>query len=79
MVLRLRGYKKLKGGKQKLNDLSRNFHHLLTVSLRNLAAWQRLDNVEQRALRRRLKSTRDPKTSTSCWRMASGFQRLFSS
>ncbi|MGP9826913.1 hypothetical protein ACT048_20790 [Ectopseudomonas khazarica] len=47
MVLRLRGYKKLKGGKQKLNDLSRNFHHLLTVSLKNLAAWQRLDNVEQ--------------------------------
>ncbi|PRD26232.1 UNVERIFIED_CONTAM: traN [Trichonephila clavipes] len=66
---RQEAYKKLKGGKQKLNDLLENtlmnFHHLLTASLKNQAARQAIDNAEQLGIAQEVQeSARDPKTST---------------
>ena len=47
---RQQAYKKLKGGRQNLNDLLQNtmlnFHHLLEASLKNQAAQQAMDNAE---------------------------------
>ncbi|WXL27773.1 LPD38 domain-containing protein [Ectopseudomonas mendocina] len=66
---RQEAYKKLKGGKQNLNDLLENtlmnFHHLLTASLKNQAAQQALTNAKQLGIAKVVpEAARDPKTST---------------
>ncbi|MWV17577.1 hypothetical protein F3I16_16160 [Pseudomonas sp. L-22-4S-12] len=66
---RQEAYKKLKGGKQNLNDLLENtlmnFHHLLTSSLKNQAAVQAVTNAEQLGIAKVVPEVaRDPKTST---------------
>lgn len=66
---RQEAYKKLKGGKQNLNDLLENtlmnFHHLLSASLKNQAAAQTMSNAEKVGIARVVpESRRDPKTST---------------
>lgn len=66
---RQEAYKKLKGGKQNLNDLLENtlmnFHHLLTASLKNQAAAQTIANAERLQIARKVpEAARDPKTST---------------
>nr|WP_298166485.1 LPD38 domain-containing protein [uncultured Pseudomonas sp.] len=66
---RQEAYKKLKGGKQNLNDLLENtlmnFHHLLTASLKNQAAAQAIDNAIKLEIAQEVKeSARDPKSST---------------
>lgn len=66
---RQEAYKKLKGGKQNLNDLLENtlmnFHHLLSASLKNQAAAQTMTNAEKMGVARVVpESRRDPKTST---------------
>lgn len=66
---RQEAYKKLKGGKQKLNDLLENtlmnFHHLLTASLKNQAAAQAIENAVNLEIAQEVKeSARDPKSST---------------
>ncbi|MHB0820138.1 LPD38 domain-containing protein [Stutzerimonas stutzeri] len=66
---RQEAYKKLKGGKQNLNDLLENtlmnFHHLLTASLKNQAAAQAITNAERLAIAREVpEAARDPKNST---------------
>jgi len=56
---RQEAYKKLKGGKQNLNDLMENtlmnFHHLLSASLKNQAAVQAIKNAEHVKIARKLK------------------------
>lgn len=66
---RQEAYKKLKGGKQNLNDLLENtlmnFHHLLTASLKNQAAQQAITNAEQLGIAKQVpEAARDPKSST---------------
>jgi hypothetical protein len=66
---RQEAYKKLKGGKQNLNDLLENtlmnFHHLLTASLKNQAAQQAIANAEQLGIAKQVpEAARDPKSST---------------
>ncbi len=66
---RQEAYKKLKGGKQNLNDLLENtlmnFHHLLTASLKNQAAVQAIENAVKLEIALEVKeSARDPKSST---------------
>ena len=66
---RQEAYKKLKGGKQNLNDLLENtlmnFHHLISASLKNQAATQAMVNAERAGIARVVpESRRDPKTST---------------
>lgn len=66
---RQEAYKKLKGGKQNLNDLLENtlmnFNHLLTASLKNQAAAQAIDNAIKLEIAQEVKeSARDPKSST---------------
>ncbi|KJU80975.1 hypothetical protein N619_00995 [Ectopseudomonas oleovorans] len=66
---RQEAYKKLKGGKQNLNDLLENtlmnFHHLIAASLKNQAATQAMVNAERAGIARVVsESRRDPKTST---------------
>lgn len=66
---RQEAYKKLKGGRQNLNDLLENtlmnFHHLLSASLKNQAAAQTMTNAEKIGVARVVpESRRDPKTST---------------
>lgn len=66
---RQEAYKKLKGGRQNLNDLLENtlmnFHHLLSASLKNQAAAQTMTNAEKMGVARVVpESRRDPKTST---------------
>ena len=66
---RQEAYKKLKGGKQNLNDLLENtlmnFNHLLTASLKNQAAAQAIANARKLQIAKPVKeAARDPKTST---------------
>ena len=66
---RQEAYKKLKGGKQNLNDLMENtlmnFHHLLSASLKNQAAVQAIKNAEAVGIARKVpEARRDTKTST---------------
>lgn len=66
---RQEAFKRLKGGKQNLNDLMENtlmnFHHLLSASLKNQAAMQAITNAEQAGLAHEVpESRRDTKTST---------------
>ena len=66
---RQEAYKKLKGGKQNLNDLMENtlmnFHHLLSASLKNQAAVQAIKNAEHVGIARKVpEARRDTKTST---------------
>lgn len=66
---RQEAYKKLKGGRENLNDLMENtlmnFHHLLSASLKNQAATQAIRNAEKAGIARRVpESRRDTKTST---------------
>lgn len=66
---RQQAYKKLKGGKQKLNDLLDNtllnFHHLLQASLKNQAAAQAVQNAEQLGIAEKTtEAKRDKKLST---------------
>ena len=66
---RQEAYKKLKGGKQNLNDLMENtlmnFHHLLSASLKNQAAVLAIKNAEHVGIARKVpEARRDTKTST---------------
>ncbi|MFA7670123.1 MAG: LPD38 domain-containing protein, partial [Burkholderiaceae bacterium] len=66
---RQEAYKKLKGGRENLNDLLENtlmnFHHLLSASLKNQAAVQSVKNAEKLGIAEKVsESARDPKTST---------------
>lgn len=68
-ITKQQAYKKLKGGKQNLNDLLENtllnFHHLIQASMKNQAAVQAMENAE--ALEIAEKTTegkRDKKLST---------------
>lgn len=66
---RQQAYKKLKGGKQHLNDLLDNtllnFHHLLQASLKNQAAAQAMANAEALGIARKTsEARRDKKMST---------------
>lgn len=66
---RQEAFKRLKGGKQNLNDLMENtlmnFHHLLGASLKNQAAAQAMRNAERMGIARQVpESRRDTKTST---------------
>lgn len=68
-LTRQEAYKKLKGGKQNLNDLLQNtmlnFNHLLTASLKNQAAAQALSNAEQIGVAEKTtEAARDKKAST---------------
>lgn len=66
---RQQAYKKLKGGKQHLNDLLENtllnFHHLLQASLKNQAANMAMANAEQLGIAdKTTEARRDKKAST---------------
>lgn len=66
---RQEAYKKLKGGRENLNDLLENtlmnFHHLLSASLKNQAAAQAIKNAEKLGIARKVpESNRDTDTST---------------
>ncbi len=66
---RQEAYKKLKGGRDNLNDLLENtlmnFHHLLSASMKNQAAAQTVKNAEKLGIARVVpESRRDPKNST---------------
>jgi hypothetical protein len=66
---RQQAFKKLKGGKQHLNDLLENtllnFHHLVQASLKNQAATQAMDNAEQLGIAdKTTEAHRDKKAST---------------
>lgn len=66
---RQEAYKKLKGGRENLNDLLENtlmnFHHLLSASMKNQAAAQTVKNAENLGIARVVpESRRDPKNST---------------
>lgn len=66
---RQQAYKKLKGGKQHLNDLLENtllnFHHLVQASLKNQAASMAMINAEQLGIADKTTEThRDKKNST---------------
>lgn len=68
-ISRQQAYKKLKGGKQNLNDLLDNtllnFHHLLQASLKNQASAQAMVNAEKLGIAERTtENKRDKKTST---------------
>lgn len=68
-ISRQQAYKKLKGGKQHLNDLLENtllnFHHLLQASLKNQAAAQAMTNAEQLGIAEKVtENKRDKKMST---------------
>lgn len=68
-ISRQQAYKKLKGGKQHLNDLLDNtllnFHHLLQASLKNQAAAQAMANAEQLGIAdKTTEAKRDKKMST---------------
>ncbi|MHB0763830.1 LPD38 domain-containing protein [Stutzerimonas sp. NM35] len=68
-LTRQEAYKKLKGGKQNLNDLLQNtllnFNHLLTASLKNQAAAQAISNAEHLGIAQPVsESARDKKAST---------------
>jgi hypothetical protein len=66
---RQQAYKKLKGGKQHLNDLLENtllnFHHLIQASLKNQAATQAMANAEQLGIAdKTTEAHKDKKAST---------------
>lgn len=66
---RQEAYKRLKGGRDNLNDLMENtlmnFHHLIAASLKNQAAVQAMRNAERLGVAQKVsESKRDPKTST---------------
>lgn len=68
---RQQAFKKLKGGRQHLNDLLENtlmnFHHLIQASLKNQAATQAMENASHKDLGIATKTTeahRDKKAST---------------
>lgn len=68
-ISRQQAYKKLKGGKQHLNDLLENtllnFHHLIQASLKNQAAAQAMANAEQLGIAEKTtEAKRDKKMST---------------
>lgn len=68
-ISRQQAYKKLKGGKQHLNDLLDNtllnFHHLLQASLKNQASAQAMVNAEALGIASKTtESRRDKKMST---------------
>lgn len=68
-ISRQQAYKKLKGGKQHLNDLLENtllnFHHLIQASLKNQAASQAMVNAEQLGIAEKvIEAKRDKKMST---------------
>lgn len=68
-ISRQQAYKKLKGGKQNLNDLLDNtllnFHHLLQASLKNQASAQAMVNAEKLGIAERTtENKRDKKMST---------------
>lgn len=68
-ISRQQAYKKLKGGKQHLNDLLENtllnFHHLIQASLKNQAAAQAMTNAEQLGIAEKvIEAKRDKKMST---------------
>lgn len=68
-ISRQQAYKKLKGGKQHLNDLLENtllnFHHLIQASLKNQAAAQAMANAEQLGIAEKvIEAKRDKKMST---------------
>lgn len=68
-ISRQQAYKKLKGGKQNLNDLLDNtllnFHHLLQASLKNQAAAQAMTNAEKLGIAdKTTENKRDKKMST---------------
>lgn len=68
-ISRQQAYKKLKGGKQNLNDLLDNtllnFHHLLQASLKNQASAQAMVNAEKLGIAdRTTENKRDKKMST---------------
>lgn len=68
-ISRQQAYKKLKGGKQHLNDLLENtllnFHHLIQASLKNQAAAQAMTNAEQLGIAEKVvEAKRDKKMST---------------
>lgn len=66
---RQQAFKKLKGGRQHLNDLLENtllnFHHLVQASLKNQAAAQAMENAEQLGIAdKTTEAHRDKKAST---------------
>lgn len=68
-ISRQQAYKKLKGGKQNLNDLLDNtllnFHHLLQASLKNQASAQAMENAEKLGIAEKTtENKRDKKMST---------------
>jgi hypothetical protein len=75
-LTRQEAYKRLKGGKENLNDLLvntiLNFHHLLQASLKNIAADKAIDNAIELDIARPLPPRRkkDPKKHT--WMMVKG-------
>lgn len=74
-LTRQEAYKKLKGGKQNLNDLLENtlmnFHHLIDASLKNIAATQAIDNAaDLGAAQITAEAARDKDNST--WIMRDG-------
>lgn len=78
-LTRQEAYKKLKGGRENLNDLLENtlmnFHHLLSASLKNQAATQAIRNAEKMGIAKPVaEAIRDPKTSTF---ILEGGQRRF--
>src|SRR5690606_30326208 len=77
---RQQAYKRLKGGKQNLNDLLENtilnFHHLIQASLKNIAAKQAIDNaIELGIAEPTTEAERDKKSST--WIMVNGEKRWY--
>lgn len=68
-LTRQRAYQRLKGADMRIGDLLENtlmnYHHLLSASMKNLAAVQAIENAEQVEIAREVpESDRDPKTST---------------
>lgn len=68
-ISRQEAYKRLKGGKENLNDLLENtmmnFHHLLQASLKNQAALQAMENSEDLGIAREVREAeRTPENST---------------
>jgi len=77
---RQQAYKRLKGGKQNLNDLLENtllnFHHLIQASLKNQAAQQAVENAMELGIAEpTTESKRDKKLST--WVMVNGEKRWY--
>ncbi|MGM0858675.1 MAG: LPD38 domain-containing protein [Pseudomonadota bacterium] len=68
-LTRQRAYQRLKGADMRIGDLLENtlmnYHHLLSASMKNLAAMQAIENAEQVGVAREVEAAnRDPKTST---------------